>query len=129
MVFFFFYRCLMKNTDFDETAPMFTKRLIDRRTEINSTVRLSCQVIGLPTPIVLWYKDGRPLDLTGTKRFRIRKITKTGRIEIGHVDSLYKWGGRKENVAKPFFISLLNKHRFSSSYSHIGHEKSDPGFT
>lgn len=55
----------MKNNDFKESAPVFTKRLIDRRVEINSTVRLSCQVNGLPIPSVLWYKDGQPVDLSG----------------------------------------------------------------
>ncbi|XP_022161453.1 uncharacterized protein LOC111027387 isoform X2 [Myzus persicae] len=54
--------CLMKNNDFKESAPVFTKHLIDRRVDINSTVRLSCQVNGLPAPLVLWYKDGRPVD-------------------------------------------------------------------
>ncbi|XP_025203950.1 uncharacterized protein LOC112600845 isoform X2 [Melanaphis sacchari] len=54
--------CLMKNNNFKESAPLFTKHLIDRRVEINSTVRLSCQVNGLPVPLVLWYKDGRPID-------------------------------------------------------------------
>ncbi|XP_008180551.1 titin isoform X2 [Acyrthosiphon pisum] len=60
--------CLMKNNDFKESAPVFTKHLIDRRVDINSTVRLSCQVNGLPTPLVLWYKDGRPVDFaSGTE--------------------------------------------------------------
>ncbi|XP_026808599.1 uncharacterized protein LOC113550868 isoform X2 [Rhopalosiphum maidis] len=57
--------CLMKNNNFKESAPVFTKHLIDRRVEINSTVRLSCQVNGLPVPLVLWYKDGQPLDFSG----------------------------------------------------------------
>lgn len=56
----------MKNNDFKESAPIFTKRLIDRRVEVNSTVRLSCQVYGLPVPAVMWYKDGEPLDFAGT---------------------------------------------------------------
>lgn len=56
----------MKNNDFKESAPIFTKRLIDRRVEINSTVRLSCQVYGLPVPTITWYKDGEPLDFAGT---------------------------------------------------------------
>lgn len=51
----------MKNTHFNESAPIFTKRLIDRRVEINSTVRLSCQVNGLPMPSILWYKDDQPV--------------------------------------------------------------------
>ncbi|XP_050063770.1 uncharacterized protein LOC114128407 isoform X2 [Aphis gossypii] len=57
--------CLMKNNNFKESAPLFTKHLIDRRVEINSTVRLSCQVNGLPVPLVLWYKDGQPIDFSG----------------------------------------------------------------
>lgn len=52
----------MKNAYFNESEPTFTKRLIDRRVEINSTVRLSCQVNGLPMPLVLWYKDGQPVE-------------------------------------------------------------------
>lgn len=55
----------MKNNDFKESAPAFTKRLIDRRVEVNSTVRLSCQVHGLPVPSVSWYKDNRPVDFAG----------------------------------------------------------------
>jgi len=59
-------RCLMKNNDFKELAPVFTKHLIDRRVDINSTVRLSCQVNGLPVPLGLWYKDGQPVDFEST---------------------------------------------------------------
>jgi len=59
----------MKNNNFKESAPVFTKHLIDRRVEINSTVRLSCQVNGLPVPLVLWYKDGQPIDFSGTYTF------------------------------------------------------------
>lgn len=59
----------MKNNDFKESAPVFTKHLIDRRVDINSTVRLSCQVNGLPVPLVLWYKDGQPIDLASTNNF------------------------------------------------------------
>lgn len=55
----------MKNNEFKESAPVFTKRLNNRRVEINSTVRLSCQVHGLPVPSVLWYKDNCPVDITG----------------------------------------------------------------
>lgn len=55
----------MKDVDFKESAPKFTKRLIDRRVEINSTVRLSCQVNGLPLPSIMWYKDGQQMKFTG----------------------------------------------------------------
>lgn len=61
----------MKNNDFKESAPIFTKRLTDRRVEIKSTVRLSCQVNGLPVPTILWYKDGRPVDFAGKCRFHV----------------------------------------------------------
>ncbi|VVC32965.1 Hypothetical protein CINCED_3A023493 [Cinara cedri] len=60
--------CLMKNNDFVESAPIFTKSLVDRRVEVNSTVRLSCQVVGMPVPIVLWHKDGQPVDSTGHRQ-------------------------------------------------------------
>lgn len=56
----------MKNNDFKEAPPVFIKRLIDRRVEINSTVRLSCQVNGLPIPLISWYKDGEPVNPAST---------------------------------------------------------------
>lgn len=67
------YRCLMKNNDFKESTPIFTKRLTDRRVEINSTVRLSCQVNGLPVPLISWYKDGEPIDLTSAGNYCTRQ--------------------------------------------------------
>lgn len=62
----FIHRCLLKNNDYKESAPIFTKYLMDRRVEINSTVRLSCQVNGLPAPMVTWYKNGQLMDFAGT---------------------------------------------------------------
>jgi len=56
----------MKNNNFKESEPVFTKKLINRRVEINSTVRLTCQVVGVPVPVIVWYKDGQPLEFSGT---------------------------------------------------------------
>ena len=42
----------------DAMLPQFTMRLRDRRVQCTYPVRLTCQALGVPTPIVSWYKDG-----------------------------------------------------------------------
>ncbi|XP_077302252.1 uncharacterized protein LOC143922796 [Arctopsyche grandis] len=44
-----------------ECAPQFTMRLRDRRVQVTYPVRLTCQVIGKPTPTVSWTKNGLPI--------------------------------------------------------------------
>lgn len=44
-----------------ECAPQFTMRLRDRRVQVTYPVRLTCQVIGQPTPTVSWTKNGLPI--------------------------------------------------------------------
>ncbi|XP_050422462.1 titin homolog isoform X2 [Adelges cooleyi] len=58
------HECLMKDNEYLEMEPKFTKKLINRRVEANETVRLSCQVTGLPVPSVSWSKEGRPVDFS-----------------------------------------------------------------
>ncbi|CRL00790.1 CLUMA_CG014043, isoform B [Clunio marinus] len=42
----------------DEMLPQFTMRLRDRRVQCTYPVRLTCQALGVPSPVVTWYKDG-----------------------------------------------------------------------
>lgn len=72
----------MKDVDFKESAPKFTKRLIDRRVEINSTVRLSCQVNGLPLPSIMWYKDGQQMKFTGNLTLLHFSFTKNLNFQV-----------------------------------------------
>lgn len=44
---------------------MFTMRLRDRRVQMTYPVRLTCQMIGSPTPEVKWYHDGKELNQDG----------------------------------------------------------------
>ncbi|XP_050683338.1 uncharacterized protein LOC126978524 isoform X2 [Leptidea sinapis] len=44
-----------------EFPPQFTMRLRDRRVQSTHPVRLTCQVVGNPTPCVTWYKDGQEI--------------------------------------------------------------------
>ncbi|XP_050541447.1 myosin light chain kinase, smooth muscle-like isoform X2 [Daktulosphaira vitifoliae] len=55
------HECLLRDNEYIENAPNFTKKLINRRVDANETVRLSCQVTGLPIPIVTWNKDGQQI--------------------------------------------------------------------
>lgn len=42
----------------DEMLPQFTMRLRDRRVQCTYPVRLICQAVSVPAPIVTWFKDG-----------------------------------------------------------------------
>ncbi|XP_069686561.1 titin homolog isoform X2 [Periplaneta americana] len=44
-----------------DTPPQFTMRLRDRRVQMTYPVRLTCQVVGRPTPELTWSKDGEPI--------------------------------------------------------------------
>ncbi|ROT75124.1 putative titin-like, partial [Penaeus vannamei] len=39
-------------------APQFTMRLRDRRVQVGFPVRLTCQIVGIPKPVITWYKEG-----------------------------------------------------------------------
>ncbi|XP_025602051.2 titin homolog isoform X2 [Athalia rosae] len=53
----------------DERPPQFTMRLRDRRVQMTYPVRLTCQVIGDPTPLVTWYKNGKEIQQDGSHIF------------------------------------------------------------
>ncbi|KPJ09076.1 Muscle M-line assembly protein unc-89 [Papilio machaon] len=48
-----------RSSDGGECPPQFTMRLRDRRVQATYPVRLTCQVIGRPPPLVTWYKNGK----------------------------------------------------------------------
>lgn len=41
-------------------------RLRDRRVQATYPVRLTCQVVGNPRPVLTWFKDGEEVFLDGT---------------------------------------------------------------
>lgn len=45
----------------DSMQPQFTMRLRDRRVQCTYPVRLTCQALGVPFPLVVWFKDGMKL--------------------------------------------------------------------
>uniref|UniRef100_A0A4W3IF10 OBSCN n=1 Tax=Callorhinchus milii TaxID=7868 RepID=A0A4W3IF10_CALMI len=47
----------------DWNPPQFVEKLADCTPEVGETVKLACQVIGNPKPIITWYKDGRPVEV------------------------------------------------------------------
>ena len=51
-------------------APYFLLRPRERRVEVGSSVRLTCQVTGHPRPQVTWQKDGETLQQQGNDRLK-----------------------------------------------------------
>ncbi|KRT78694.1 Immunoglobulin, partial [Oryctes borbonicus] len=49
--------------------PQFTMRLRDRRIQVSYPVRLTCQVTGIPAPIITWSKDHEKLHEDDRHRF------------------------------------------------------------
>lgn len=45
-----------------DCPPQFTMRLRDRRVQATYPVRLTCQVVGRPSPVVTWFKDGEEVE-------------------------------------------------------------------
>ncbi|XP_013147395.1 PREDICTED: muscle M-line assembly protein unc-89-like isoform X2 [Papilio polytes] len=50
-----------RSSDGGECPPQFTMRLRDRRVQATYPVRLTCQVIGRPPPLLTWYKNGEEI--------------------------------------------------------------------
>ena len=42
-------------------APSVTKSPSSRKVKINDKISLTCSATGNPTPIIRWYKDGKPI--------------------------------------------------------------------
>ena len=55
-------------------APQFTMRLRDRRVQIGFPVRLTCQIVGVPRPEVIWLIDGQPMVHDGKKKVNVNLI-------------------------------------------------------
>lgn len=48
-----------------DKPPQFTMRLRDRRVQTTYPIRLTCQVIGYPTPEITWYKNEEKISQDG----------------------------------------------------------------
>ncbi|KAH1177047.1 hypothetical protein KIL84_010749 [Mauremys mutica] len=46
-----------------QVPPYFEEELADCTAELGETVKLACKVTGAPTPVVAWYKDGKPVEM------------------------------------------------------------------
>ncbi|KAL0966229.1 hypothetical protein UPYG_G00292620 [Umbra pygmaea] len=44
------------------SMPDFDELLANCTAELGQTVKLACKVTGVPKPVVIWYKDGRPVE-------------------------------------------------------------------
>nr|CAD7199638.1 unnamed protein product [Timema douglasi] len=51
-------RNILEDESDADGPPQFTMRLRDRRVQMTYPVRLTCQVVGRPTPEITWRKDG-----------------------------------------------------------------------
>lgn len=64
----------------DEMLPQFTMRLRDRRVQCTYPVRLTCQALGVPFPVVSWFKDG--IKLTEDDRVAFLQEDQFSTLEI-----------------------------------------------
>lgn len=70
--------------------PQFTMRLRDRRVQCTYPVRLTCQALGMPSPMVTWYKDGvrilenDRMSVWQEHQFNTLEISRTHLDDSGH---------------------------------------------
>lgn len=114
--------------------PQFTMRLRERRIQVTYPVRLTCQAVGWPSPLITWYKDGveieqndriktfhdgqfNTLEISKTTLSDTGTYTASAKNESGEVSchcTLYVDKGIRGYIAPEFYCSFDPIYRVKS---------------
>jgi len=71
----------------------------DRTVLVNGSTVLKCDTVGVPRPVITWYKDGRPLTLGSLTSVRLLQDGAKLKIESANLSHSGTYECRAENDA------------------------------